>query len=356
LIIIDNEPQQPEVVPQAQNDFQVPVQTTPQPIVTEEPLLGAPTPTPAVQPKPKKSHKGLIYAIIALLLIGGGVAAGWLLFGKDDTSSKQTQLSTSKTTATAKTTPTVAALKPEDVTSKIKTTLATQYTLVDASSVPKLQKGQVSVNTQTQSPAYKTAGYNFYNSYAGGSTLYLTSYYVSGGTLPTAPEAAIRSEIAKIYTNYGMKMTATYGSTDAGQVMDVYTSNDLICTVDNSSNSSSPTTASCGLMSAYKAAAEQVKPFADVITGITPSTNLGVPVIKDSKVSGYQTASISSGDIEGMGGHVELFYRKTSGAWKYFTGTQSELACSMYNTTDLKNAYKGEPCWNTTIDKDSTVQ
>lgn len=354
---MDPESQQPEVIPQTQTGFQTTPQPRQQPIITEEPLFTAPSPIPTEQPKPKKSHKAIIYAIVAVLLVGGGIAGGWQLFGRDDgTSSQQTQTSTTKNATATKTTPAVATLQPEDVTNKIKTTLAAQYTLVDPSTVTKLQSGQISVTAQASSPAYKTTGYNFYNTYAGGSTLYLTSYYVSGGTLPTAAETAIRTEVAKIYADFGMQKTTTYGSADASDISNVYIGKGLICTIDDPSNAGSPTTASCGLITAYKDAAAKVKPFADVITDLSSSTILSVPAVKNSSVSGYQTASINSGNIGGMSGHADLFYRKTSGSWQYFVGTQSEIGCEKYTTTDLKNAYKGEACWDTASNKDSTVQ
>jgi len=356
---MDNEPQQPqpEVIPQTINEFQAPPQPMQQPQVTDTPLFTAPTPTPVEQPKPKKSHKGLIYAIVALLLLGGGLAGGWLLFGRDDGAASQpAKTTTAKTTTTSKNTPTVATLKPEDVTTKIKTTLATEYTLVGSSNIAALKSKQISVTSQTYAPAYKTTGYNYYTTYSGGSTLYITGYSAGEETLPTTAEKALRSKITSIYTTYGLTKTETHGTIETASLVNIYTGKGLVCTINDSTSQSSPTTASCGLIEAYKDAAATAKPFADVLTGLTSTTVLGVPTIKDSKVSGYQTAEISGSDVEGLSGHVDLFYRKTSGAWKYFTGTQSELACSKYNTTDLKNAYMGDPCWDTTKDKDSTVQ
>lgn len=41
-----------------------------------------------------------------------------------------------------------------------------------------------------------------------------------------------------------------------------------------------------------------------------------------------------------------LFYRKVGGEWKYFTATQQAISCKQYNTAELKEAYKGEKCWD----------
>lgn len=70
--------------------------------------------------------------------------------------------------------------------------------------------------------------------------------------------------------------------------------------------------------------------------------------ITDSEYKPYQNTWI------GIGGGAGLFYRTSPEAeWQFFTGTQSELECSDYNTDDLKKAYLGEPCWD---NGQSTVQ
>lgn len=345
---MDNRPEQPQIQPMQQID--PPEQNVPQ-------LQVSPPLPPSVEPaKPKKSRTAILLTLIGLLLIGLGIAGGWYLFGRSDKSDTNVSQATTTVKEKTSTTTETAASKPEDVTSKIKTALASEYTLVDMDKVKTATSNQVGVRLQTNSPTYKTAGYTYYNTYEGGSSIYLSSYSAVSEKLPTATEAAIRTKITKIYTDLGLSKTDTYGSSDYGSLINVYASNDLVCTIEDPSEASSSTTASCGLISAYKDAAAALQPFAAALSSVKSTTTFGVPSIKDSKVSGYQTASISSGDIEEMGGHVELFYRKTTGSWQYFTGTQSELGCEKYTTTDLKNAYKGEPCWDTTANKDSTVQ
>lgn len=58
----------------------------------------------------------------------------------------------------------------------------------------------------------------------------------------------------------------------------------------------------------------------------------------------YERITVSFDDSVG------LFYRKTGGEWKYFTGTQAGISCSAYNTSELKEAYAGEKCYEGTND------
>jgi hypothetical protein len=53
----------------------------------------------------------------------------------------------------------------------------------------------------------------------------------------------------------------------------------------------------------------------------------------------------------GLEDAVGLFYRKVGGEWKFFTGTQQAISCSQYNTAELKEAYKGEKCWDDATNK-----
>jgi hypothetical protein len=348
---MENEPQQPlnqeSAAPQEQptEQFEA-VPSAPQPAMTPQPTQS------------KRSRRGVVYGIIVLLLIGLGVGAGWFLFGRNSTETAPTKTTAKTTTKTTTSTQSAeATLQPEDVTAKIKTTLAAKYTLLDADTVTKLQSGQVSYRISETSPAYKVDGYNFYNNYAGGSQLSLSGYYVSGGAIPTAAETAMRSEIAKIYTDFGLvKSNSSYWTND--YLTYVYTGKGIICTIESPQVASSGASASCGIIDEYKAAAEKAKPFAAVLPGATATTVIDNVKISDSTVAGYQKASASIGDIQTpAGGHVALFYRKGSGMWKYFLGTQEIVECSKYTTTtDVKNAFMGDTCYDTPNNKESTVK
>lgn len=78
------------------------------------------------------------------------------------------------------------------------------------------------------------------------------------------------------------------------------------------------------------------------VKGNYPATlNVKSPVIKDSPVAPYQTLQVSMENAAG------LFFRTSPNSkWQFFAATQAELSCNDYNTTDLKNAFAGEPCWD----------
>lgn len=78
-------------------------------------------------------------------------------------------------------------------------------------------------------------------------------------------------------------------------------------------------------------------------TGEPRPTTVLNPVFKNSKIAGYRTAEVSMGND--MSGFMALFYQTPDQSWHFFTGTQSVMSCSKYNTQDLKKAYAGDPCF-----------
>lgn len=73
--------------------------------------------------------------------------------------------------------------------------------------------------------------------------------------------------------------------------------------------------------------------------------------IKDSGYERYQRLTAGVSNAAG------LFYRvNPESEWKFFQATQAEIECSAYNTDDLKRAFVGERCWNTTTWQDDTVK
>ena len=73
--------------------------------------------------------------------------------------------------------------------------------------------------------------------------------------------------------------------------------------------------------------------------------------IKESEVAPYQTLSVPTDNA------MSLFYRNdTSSDWQYFMTTQTQLKCGDYNTTDLKNAFSGDICYDEASGSNSTVQ
>lgn len=79
------------------------------------------------------------------------------------------------------------------------------------------------------------------------------------------------------------------------------------------------------------------------------------PQIKNSNFAPYQTLETGACNIDAAGCGVALYYRTSpTSNWVYFTGAQSVLSCSEYNTLDLRRAYLDTPCYEddkTTLSK-----
>jgi len=85
----------------------------------------------------------------------------------------------------------------------------------------------------------------------------------------------------------------------------------------------------------------------------TVQVAMSLPVIKESQTPGYATMQIGIGDARygSVGGFAGLFYQTPDKVIHYFTGTQSQIACTAYKTPDLKKAYLGESCFDSTNSK-----
>lgn len=110
-------------------------------------------------------------------------------------------------------------------------------------------------------------------------------------------------------------------------------------------------TLSCSTDEEYTKNAKIQQPFYTAMstdkTYTADVTMLGTPKIKDSVTKNYKTAEVSIwSDSELAGGAMGLFYQTPDAVWHFFTGTQQELQCSLYNTPDLKKAYAGEACFD----------
>lgn len=241
-------------------------------------------------------------------------------------------------------------LQPEDVTEAIRKALAAKFPVIEGGNP---SGSELSITIEKRSPPYKPAGYNFYTDYNGGSTMYISSLS-NGHPLPYPSDVAARQEIAKVYTDLGLKKTETIQVEGAYDATDVYMGQGLICTVNTPESQISGSLASCGSIDRYAEGAAAVKPFADILPGVDESTVLLRLQITDSETPGYQKAQLAYGGFGG-GGLQALFYRKTDGEWQFFRKTQEPPACSTYDTEDLRKAFKGEECFDEQGNR-STVQ
>lgn len=289
------------------------------------------------QKKPGKVALQVFAVVVLLSLVGAGVYA----WQNNRVAQLQNQVTELKRE-------TVTQLQPEELTTKIKAELAKDYTVLDLNNNNKPSASEISIRTDETSPAYRPKGYNFYTNYAGGSTITVLTHDAdpSGDPLPKAIDKTIRTNVAQVYTAAGLAKKSTRGRASDGNGLDIYEGKGLICTVDTTEAEISGSTASCGLLSEYSSAGAKTKPFAEALGDVEITAILSNLTITASVVKGYERAELGVGDINLGGGAVALFYKKEGGSWTYFKTVQEALACSEYNTEDLRNAYKGEKCYD----------
>jgi hypothetical protein len=292
----------------------------------------------------KKPGFGILEVIIIIVVLGIIATLGWVFFFKPDT--KDVNEEPAKQT-------TSSGLQPEDVTKKIKETLAKEFTILDIEKNNQPTEKEISVGLAKHSPAYKVPGYDYYVTYDGGSELTLLRPETKD--MPSVYDKEVREKIASLYHEMGLESTESITYTDTEVTTNIYEGNGLICTIDAPSSQVGSTTATCGAIAAYDAAAKKVQPLSQTIEYTDGTTVFAEPTIKDSSVSGYKQASMSVSGIKSPGGSVALFWKKGRNNWQLFTYTQNSLPCENYTTEDVRNAFKGETCYDNTSDSESKV-
>jgi hypothetical protein len=226
----------------------------------------------------------------------------------------------------------------------VREALAKKYTLLEEGNP---SADELLVGTQNNSPAYKPTGYTFYTNYNGGSTLMITTPgNNANAALPKQIDIDVRSEVVKVYTELGLAKTDTRQISGSGEQTDVYTNEDLICTIEAPDSPVSGAVASCGELDKYDEAAAAMKPFADILPNVGESSGLFNLHIADSATPGHQKAWLDLANLAEGGGVLSLFYKKDGGEWQFFKNTQEAPLCSDFNTDDLKNAFRGQTCFD----------
>ena len=286
---------------------------------------------------------GAVELIVVIIVIGLIVALGWMFVRQQESDGGKDQMDVTIEDAQPE-------LRPQEIIEEIKVTYGTQYTLLDLDEDNQPGQNEMSVRVADSVPAYKVDGYVYYVYFGEGASIDIMVGPVdwASGDIPRPADVAIRNEIINTYEEFGLTKTGNRGDADQASEEVVYIGKGVICTTQEPSSATSHVGATCGLVEAYTDAAAQVKPFADVLPNINQSSVLGRPYIVDSEVSGYQRAQVSHGGL--LGGAVALFYRKTDGEWRYFRSVQQVLECTEFDTTDLRNAFKGESCYDRQTD------
>ena len=287
----------------------------------------------------KRTHHGfgILEIIIIVVVVGIIITLAWVLFFKKQGAPNQPETKPEVTQQ--------SQLKPQDVTKRIKESLAETYTLVDFEKNNQPKDKELSVRTEEASPPYKVDGYDYHVTYDGGSALTIISQTASPTIETTAPlkkDAEVRRKVEKVYHDLGLESIESQPDVSGG-LRNIFIGNGLICTIDAQSSISNNSVSICGTLSEYPAVAAAMKPFSEVLEHTDSETVLS-GTVKSSKSGDYQIATISVGNIREAGGSVAVLWKQGVGNWTLFRYTQNIIPCSAFNTTSLRNAFEGEQC------------
>lgn len=194
----------------------------------------------------------------------------------------------------------------------------------------------------------KPSGYDFYT----------VPESMFGFTVATNDENLSAKDINYVRTYLdGQGLTSTsalYDGANDIQGQSEFSNSTVKCIVSQTlfkySQGSNQVQVGCADISSYAANAKIAQPlYKAYITANPdqkgPGTLFERASILDGKTTGYKRATVSYGDIFApVGGGAALFYATPDGSWHFLAGTQEELACTQYTTSDAKKAYAGEAC------------
>lgn len=326
-----------------------------QPATNPEPHFEPPiTPTPPPNPVRKK-RSPLVFILLLLIVVALAAVATYAVMTFAIGSSKKTDDITPKAATTTSTTQTQG--------DKILAAIDHVKTLLPSTKA--FAAGEV-----TYSPHRKVG--TPYDIYASGTTndaWHVRSDVIvdtasAGQVTKTIYQYFVTDQKATIDTLIGDTAFGPVEKTDTKYVSYRVNTADYTCGLSESpSNSTTKGTViglSCSTTDEYTKNAKNQQPFYAAMstdkTYTADVTMLGAPKITTSATSGYKTAEVGiGGDSELAGGAMGLFYQTPDGVWHFFKGTQQILTCTAYTTTDLKKAYVGQACFDSTKNVNSTV-
>lgn len=338
--------------PHTPPDIEPPKPTTnevPSPFITPLDVEQAPLGQYAVAPAPKKKKKWLVPVIIVVVIILAAAAAfAYYTLNKPKTTTPTPAVTTK--TETKK----VTALTASEIVAKTKA-VATG----DVKETITYSNGADPTPTFS-APLYKAPGYDFSVGAKAGSAAGFGSY----GTQAIA--TTDQANIEKIFTDNSFTKTPIDTNGTEGVSIDTFETDTVLCQLTNDSPATSGTSQydvvlGCADKSAYTDNAKALKPYfiAFAADPSNESTDVAMTLqnTKASKTTGYSisTVSINSSKPYAVGGFAGLFYTTPDGTVHFFKGTQSELACNAYSTTDLKKAYLGEQCYDEATENDQAT-
>lgn len=322
----------------------------------QTPYTNTPEPTSPLKVRRRSHHiLGKFIALVVAILIGVLLGIFGYRYLTNITASTKSNtpntgiLSPSKTSQLPDANALISALQPKLTGTVVPVTINTSTGMAQTSD----GFGAYSV------PAYKPSGAQFYT----------TPRTYSGVTVAVETDNNLVSNFQSA-TSYldKEKLVVSGENIDSNGLMSAnFYSPTVLCNLTETSfNVKSGTkqlNVGCADMSDYQAAANVLKPLYDAQLAQDShfASTTGVVFqgesIKPSKTSGYQIATVNTGNIfTPAGGSLGLFYQTPDKAWHYFTSTQSTLNCDSYSTPTLKKAYLGEDCANSSTGQLTTVK
>ena len=291
------------------------------------------------------------FGIVEILIIAAAVVLiaglGWLFVSVYFAPNNET-------TADDKATSKQDTLAPRDVTATIKAHLEKEYTLLDIEGNNQPKKGELSIREDAFAPPYLADGFNYYTTHKNGSSLFIVTPQAGDTELPSAVDKQIRQDAAAIFHLLGLTSIETREDTAGASTTNVYAGKGLVCTIDTPDAAVGASEASCGVIASYADTADALQPIVSTLE-YTDGTTVFSGEEKQSETDGYSMAEISVGNIRGGGGAVALLWKKDDGDWQLFKYVQQLLSCEEYNTDDLRAAFSGHDCYDTSSEKTVTV-
>jgi len=287
----------------------------------------------------KERHiiRNIIFTLFVLAFLAAAGYVGWLLMRPLEPGKENAPQTTTSTAPKISAAALIAEIKPDMIGEATETVPNGSGTPAPAFSLPVYQPKNFEFSVRP------SEGSGF-SSYGAQSTI----------------TADLRT-IETVLKDKGLVQTVLDPGSDVGMYAADFQSDDVICLVTDQKPASVTqryiTSIGCADKGSYVTSAKALQPYYDVYKAesgnATGDLVFGSPTTKVSATPNYTTITIgvSGAEYGSVGGFAALFYTTPDKKIHYFTGTQSQIACSDYKTPDLKKAYLGESCYEQNNDK-----
>lgn len=180
--------------------------------------------------------------------------------------------------------------------------------------------------------------------------------------------------LTSLMTQLGLGRTQIKGAADAEFASDkttrqFYSSDEITCNLLNrpEENTNNPDFSTIFYLSVlcanrvdFKKINTEIAPFATAFiadSGTEEDVVFSNVVVQNSGNSDYRNAHLG---MLGLGSNKlekAIFYQSNNSDWRFFTvsDNQANVECSRYDTADIKNAFNGYACWDSSTNSSSSV-